>query len=95
MKRTVLILQVHVVWTENSRPYRRETIATKFCDVLIVLEKAEIKLNASRAYRLAREDHARPLRHREHVFRDDTKRHMKGVHLADAINTLYIPSMIT
>ncbi|VDM53528.1 unnamed protein product [Angiostrongylus costaricensis] len=31
--------EVHVVWSEHSRPYRRETIATKFCDVLIVLER--------------------------------------------------------
>lgn len=31
--------EVHVVWSEHWRPYRRETIATKFCDVLIVLEK--------------------------------------------------------
>uniref|UniRef100_A0A1I7UD55 Rap-GAP domain-containing protein n=1 Tax=Caenorhabditis tropicalis TaxID=1561998 RepID=A0A1I7UD55_9PELO len=31
--------EVHVVWTENYRKvYTRETIATKFCDVLIVLE---------------------------------------------------------
>ncbi|KAK6727420.1 hypothetical protein RB195_005237 [Necator americanus] len=35
--------EVHVVWSENSKPYRRETIATKFCDVLIVLEKADEK----------------------------------------------------
>ncbi|CAI4222514.1 unnamed protein product [Auanema sp. JU1783] len=122
--------EVHVVWSEHTRAYRRETIATKFCDVLIVLEKAGEKtyrvrvettsslefgplydgalvgeaelaemvrltvINASRAYRLAREDHARPIRHREHVFGMDTKRHMKSVHLADAINTLYVPSMM-
>lgn len=36
--------QVHVVWSEHSRPYKRETIATKFCDVLIVLEKAGDKI---------------------------------------------------
>lgn len=31
--------EVHVIWTENNRKvYTRETIATKFCDVLIVLE---------------------------------------------------------
>ncbi|MCP9260057.1 Ral GTPase-activating protein subunit alpha-1 [Dirofilaria immitis] len=29
--------EVHVVWSENDRPYRRDTIATQFCDVLIVL----------------------------------------------------------
>uniref|UniRef100_A0A0R3RS83 Rap-GAP domain-containing protein n=1 Tax=Elaeophora elaphi TaxID=1147741 RepID=A0A0R3RS83_9BILA len=29
--------EVHVVWSENDRPYRRDTIATRFCDVLIVL----------------------------------------------------------
>ncbi|KAL6729909.1 hypothetical protein Aduo_000918 [Ancylostoma duodenale] len=35
--------EVHVVWSEHSKPYRRETIATKFCDVLIVLERADDK----------------------------------------------------
>ncbi|KAL3997954.1 Rap/ran-GAP family protein [Acanthocheilonema viteae] len=29
--------EVHIVWSENDRPYRRDTIATRFCDVLIVL----------------------------------------------------------
>ncbi|VDK71391.1 unnamed protein product [Litomosoides sigmodontis] len=29
--------EVHVIWSENDRPYRRDTIATRFCDVLIVL----------------------------------------------------------
>lgn len=29
--------EVHVVWSEHNRPYRRDTIATSFCDVLIVL----------------------------------------------------------
>ncbi|VDN50120.1 unnamed protein product [Dracunculus medinensis] len=29
--------EVHVVWSEHDRPYRRDTIATRFCDVLIVL----------------------------------------------------------
>lgn len=29
--------EVHVVWTEDSKPYRRDLIATRFCDVLIVL----------------------------------------------------------
>ncbi|KAL3074845.1 hypothetical protein niasHS_014290 [Heterodera schachtii] len=30
--------EVHVVWSENnSKPYRRDLIATRFCDVLIVL----------------------------------------------------------
>ncbi|RCN29595.1 Rap/ran-GAP [Ancylostoma caninum] len=85
--------EVHVVWSEHSKPYRRETIATKFCDVLIVLERADEKINASRAYRLARKDHIRPLRHREHVFAHDTMRHMKKVRLSDAINALYIPTM--
>lgn len=33
-----------MVWSEHSRPYKRETIATKFCDVLIVLEKAADKI---------------------------------------------------
>ncbi|VDN07034.1 unnamed protein product [Thelazia callipaeda] len=28
--------EVHVVWCENDRPYRRDTIATRFCDVLLV-----------------------------------------------------------
>ncbi|KAK6054004.1 Rap/ran-GAP [Cooperia oncophora] len=36
--------EVHVVWSEHSKPYRRETIATKFCDVLIVLERADAKM---------------------------------------------------
>lgn len=36
--------KVHVVWSEHSKPYRRETIATKFCDVLIVLERADEKV---------------------------------------------------
>ncbi|KJH53248.1 Rap/ran-GAP [Dictyocaulus viviparus] len=36
--------EVHVVWSEHSRPYRRETIATKFCDVLIVLERADVRI---------------------------------------------------
>lgn len=30
--------EVHVVWTEHTQQYRRETIATRFCDVLIVLQ---------------------------------------------------------
>lgn len=29
--------EVHVVWSENLKPYKRELIATRFCDVLIVL----------------------------------------------------------
>uniref|UniRef100_A0A914BZM8 Rap-GAP domain-containing protein n=1 Tax=Acrobeloides nanus TaxID=290746 RepID=A0A914BZM8_9BILA len=29
--------EVHVVWTENNKPYKRDVIATRFCDVLIVL----------------------------------------------------------
>jgi hypothetical protein len=29
--------EVHVVWTEHTQQYKRETIATRFCDVLIVL----------------------------------------------------------
>lgn len=29
--------EVHVVWTEHTKTYRRELIATRFCDVLIVL----------------------------------------------------------
>ncbi|CAB3407059.1 unnamed protein product [Caenorhabditis bovis] len=37
--------EVHVVWTENRRKaYTRETIATKFCDVLIVLEQVGDKM---------------------------------------------------
>ncbi|TKR93306.1 hypothetical protein L596_007789 [Steinernema carpocapsae] len=31
--------EVHVVWSEHNRYYRRETIATSFCDILIVLQK--------------------------------------------------------
>jgi hypothetical protein len=30
--------EVHVVWTEHTQQYRRETIATRFCDVLIILQ---------------------------------------------------------
>lgn len=30
--------EVHVVWTEHTHQYRREIIATRFCDVLIVLQ---------------------------------------------------------
>uniref|UniRef100_A0A914XFS6 Rap-GAP domain-containing protein n=1 Tax=Plectus sambesii TaxID=2011161 RepID=A0A914XFS6_9BILA len=29
--------EVHIVWSEHWRDYRRNTIATKFCDVLIVV----------------------------------------------------------
>ena len=29
------------MWNECRRPYKRETIATKFCDVLIVIEQAD------------------------------------------------------
>ncbi|KRZ74005.1 putative Rho GTPase-activating protein [Trichinella papuae] len=29
--------EVHIVWTEHWRPYRRATIPTDFCDVLIVV----------------------------------------------------------
>lgn len=29
--------EVHIVWSEHSRDYRREIIATDFCDVLIVI----------------------------------------------------------
>uniref|UniRef100_A0A0K0G3E3 Probable Rho GTPase-activating protein CG5521 (inferred by orthology to a D. melanogaster protein) n=1 Tax=Strongyloides venezuelensis TaxID=75913 RepID=A0A0K0G3E3_STRVS len=29
--------EVHVVWNENYKNYKRDTIATKFCDILIVL----------------------------------------------------------
>ncbi|VDK85220.1 unnamed protein product [Cylicostephanus goldi] len=35
--------EVHIVWSEHSKPYRRETMATKFGDVLIVLERASEK----------------------------------------------------
>jgi hypothetical protein len=31
------LIKVHVVWSENSKPYKRDTIATRFCDILIVL----------------------------------------------------------
>ncbi|CAD6196284.1 unnamed protein product [Caenorhabditis auriculariae] len=122
--------EVHVVWSDNSsKPYTRETIATKFCDVLIVLEnvgdnmmrvrvdtasalefgplfdgaligQAELAslvrttvLNASRAYRLARSDHARPLRHREDVFFRETPSLMQPLALSHAINALYVPSI--
>lgn len=29
--------EVHVVWSEHWRTYRRDTLPTQFCDVLIVL----------------------------------------------------------
>lgn len=29
--------EVHIVWSEHWRPYRRDTLPTQFCDVLIVL----------------------------------------------------------
>lgn len=29
--------EVHIVWSEHWRPYRRSIIATEFCDVLIVI----------------------------------------------------------
>lgn len=32
--------EVHIVWSENSKPYRRDLIATRFCDILIVLYPA-------------------------------------------------------
>ncbi|CCD73405.2 Rap-GAP domain-containing protein [Caenorhabditis elegans] len=122
--------EVHVVWTENTRKvYTRETIATKFCDVLIVLEQVGDKMvrvrvdtasalefgplfdgalvtmselsqlvrltviNASRAYRLARVEHSRPLRHREEVFCNEALAHMKPMPLAQSINHLYVPTI--
>ncbi|CAJ0578761.1 unnamed protein product, partial [Mesorhabditis spiculigera] len=122
--------EVHIVWNENLQRYRRDIIATKFCDVLMIVEIADAHnyrvrietqtplefgplfdgalvhrselatlvrttaLNASRAYRLARDEHARPLRHRETVFTNDTKRQINPTHLCDAINSLYIPTMV-
>uniref|UniRef100_A0AC35TQP1 Rap-GAP domain-containing protein n=1 Tax=Rhabditophanes sp. KR3021 TaxID=114890 RepID=A0AC35TQP1_9BILA len=44
--------EVHIIWTEHYRPYRRDTIATKFCDVLIVLQpisSAMIRVNIETA----------------------------------------------
>lgn len=29
--------EVHVVWSEHSRDYRRSSLPTEFCDVLIVV----------------------------------------------------------
>lgn len=29
--------EVHVVWSEHTKSYRRELIATRFCDILIVI----------------------------------------------------------
>lgn len=29
--------EVHIVWSENSKDYRRGIIPTEFCDVLIVI----------------------------------------------------------
>ncbi|CAL2030121.1 unnamed protein product [Caenorhabditis brenneri] len=122
--------EVHVVWTENYRKvYTRETIATKFCDVLIVLEHVGDKMvrvrvdtasalefgplfdgalvtmselsqlvrltviNASRAYRLARVEHSRPLRHREEVFCNEALAHMRPMALAQSISHLYVPTI--
>ncbi|PIC54588.1 hypothetical protein B9Z55_000378 [Caenorhabditis nigoni] len=122
--------EVHVVWTENYRKvYTRETIATKFCDVLIVLEHVGDKMvrvrvdtasalefgplfdgalvtmselsqlvrltviNASRAYRMARVEHSRPLRHREEVFCNEALGHMRPMALAQSINHLYVPTI--
>ncbi|CAJ0942562.1 unnamed protein product, partial [Mesorhabditis belari] len=122
--------EVHIVWNENPQRYRRDIIATKFCDVLLIVEAADehnyrvrietqsplefgplfdgalvgrselaylvrtTAINASRAYRLVRDEHARPLRHRETVFSLDTKRHVHPTHLCEAINSLYIPTMV-
>uniref|UniRef100_A0A915CVG1 Rap-GAP domain-containing protein n=1 Tax=Ditylenchus dipsaci TaxID=166011 RepID=A0A915CVG1_9BILA len=36
--------EVHVVWSENPKCYRRELIATRFCDILIVLYPASANL---------------------------------------------------
>ena len=29
--------EVHIVWSEHSRDYRREILPTEFCDVLIII----------------------------------------------------------
>lgn len=29
--------EVHVVWSEHWRPYKRDTLPTQFCDVLVAL----------------------------------------------------------
>lgn len=29
--------EVHIVWSEHSRDYRRDIIPTEFCDILIVI----------------------------------------------------------
>ncbi|CAD5210290.1 unnamed protein product [Bursaphelenchus xylophilus] len=36
--------EVHVIWTEHNRPYRRDVIATRFCDVMIVLQPVSVNL---------------------------------------------------
>ncbi|CAD5206927.1 unnamed protein product [Bursaphelenchus okinawaensis] len=36
--------EVHVIWNEHNRPYRRDIIATRFCDVLIVLQPVSVNL---------------------------------------------------
>ena len=33
----IVIDQVHIVWTEHWRDYRRGILPTEFCDVLIVI----------------------------------------------------------
>ena len=33
--------EVHIVWSEHSRDYRREILPTEFCDVLIIIYPLE------------------------------------------------------
>uniref|UniRef100_A0A1I7UD57 Chloride channel CLIC-like protein 1 n=1 Tax=Caenorhabditis tropicalis TaxID=1561998 RepID=A0A1I7UD57_9PELO len=51
------------------------------------------EINASRAYRLARVEHSRPLRHREEVFCNEALAHMRPMPLAQSINNLYVPTI--
>ncbi|KHN77841.1 Ral GTPase-activating protein subunit alpha-1 [Toxocara canis] len=120
--------EVHVVWSEHDRPYRRDTIATRFCDVLLVLYQIsallvrvhietqrplefgplfdgahvhvkqlphlvrDTVLNASRAYRIAQQDCARPLQHREKVFLD-SRQQLVELSAASSISQVYMPSL--
>uniref|UniRef100_A0A9J2P0P2 Rap-GAP domain-containing protein n=2 Tax=Ascaris TaxID=6251 RepID=A0A9J2P0P2_ASCLU len=120
--------EVHVVWSEHDRPYRRDTIATRFCDVLLVLYQIstflvrvhietqrplefgplfdgahvhvkqlphlvrDTVLNASRAYRIAQQDCARPLQHREKVF-SESRQQLIALSVASSISQVYVPSL--
>ncbi|VDK47411.1 unnamed protein product [Anisakis simplex] len=120
--------EVHVVWSEHDRAYRRDTIATRFCDVLLVLYQMsallvrvrietqrplefgplfdgahvhisqlphlvrDTVLNASRAYRIAQQDFARPLHHREKVF-NQSRQQLIQLPISASISQIYVPSL--